>query len=306
MRNLAVALELRTIVNKLDAAGVDFIVLKGLPLTYRVFGRLDARRIRDNDLLVRAGDVDRALGVLRDCGYELAEPGVLLDKASWRTNQVSLVRRGPTGRAGAADLHWRAFHPWFFDVPEAVEWAHARPFQVNGLTVKVFDEPLTLLHLAAHFAQHAFSEAWILRDVATAWNVWHRDLDGDELRRLARDTGTAHVLEFALRAAEDLGLLVAPPPPASSRRVAALRRVLPARRLFEPRPDPDHRRNLLVFLLTGLRQAPRYLAQGLFPTPESMSARYGRPVSGWLYLRYATRPFRALRRALKSASTPSR
>jgi hypothetical protein len=299
-RNLLLTSELLNIARGFDAAGVEFVVLKGVPLAHRIFGRLDARRIRDNDILVHPGDVDRALDVLRDCGYEPVIPGLILRKELRRTNQHAMVHRLPTGGVMLAELHWRAFSG-FFDVPEAIEWEHTQPFPLNGATVRVFDEPLTLLHLAAHFAHHAFSEAWILRDVAAAWNAWGRDIDRDGLLRLARDTGTEHVLEFALRAAEDLDLLVVPAPPSGSWRTAVLRRLLPTRRLFEPRPRPDHRRTLLVFHLTGLRLVPRYLAQGMFPTIEHMSAIYDRPISRWLYLRYATRPFRALRRALWNA-----
>src|SRR5262249_46294210 len=229
----------------------------GVPLAYRVFGRLDARRIRDNDLLVRPHDVHRGLDVLREAGYAPATPGLHAGREMRRTNQHVMVRRLASRSLARAELHWRAFHPWFFDVAESIEWAHAQPFALSGIEVRVFDEALTLLHLAAHFAQHAFSEAWILRDVAAAWNAWHRVVDHDELRRLAADTATAGVLEFALRAAQDVDLLVAPSPFTGSRRAAALRRIVPTPRLFEPRPDPDHRRNLLVFLLTGLRRAPR-------------------------------------------------
>jgi hypothetical protein len=210
-----------------------------------------------------------------------------------------MTSRLPSGAAAYAEVHWRAFHPWFFDVAEEVEWRHTEPFTLQGVAVSVFDPPLTLLHLAAHFAQHGFSEAWILRDVAAAWNTWHRVLDGDALLALARETGTVSVLDFALSAATDLELLAAPAPAIGDRRAAVLRRLLPARRLFEPRPRPDHRRNLLVLLLTGLRRTPRYLVHGLFPTIERMSATYGEPVSARLYLRYAGRPLRALRRALR-------
>jgi hypothetical protein len=300
-RNLLLTAELLHIARGFDAAGVAFVVLKGVPLAHRIFGRLDARRIRDNDILVRPRDVDRALEVLRDGGYEPLNPGLLARKEFRRTNQHALVHRLPAGGVALAELHWSAFHPWFFRVPEEIEWGHTQPFQLNGVAVRVFDEVLTLLHLTAHFAQHAFSEPWILRDVAAAWNTWHHDIDRGALLRLAQDTGTQHVLEFALRAAQDLDLLVAPVRLTGSRRAGVLRRLLPVRRLFEPRPSPDHRRTMLVFLLTGLRQVPRYLAHGMFPTIEGMSVIYGRPVSGWLYLRYATRPFRALRRALWNA-----
>jgi hypothetical protein len=129
--------------------------------------------------------------------------------------------------------------------------------------------------------------------------VWGRDLALDDLLGLGRETGTRHVLEFALRAAEDVGLVEIPPALRRSSRVAMLRRLLPADRLFERRPVVDHRRRMLVFLLTGVHRAPRYLASAMFPTVERMSVIYGAPASARLYLRYAGRPFRALGRALR-------
>jgi hypothetical protein len=297
-RNLLLTSELLNIARGFDAAGVEFIVLKGVPLAHRIFGRLDARRIRDNDILVHPRDVDRALAILRGGGYEPLHRGLDVGKERRRVNQHAMVQRLRSGRLVLAELHWSAFHPWFFRVPEEIEWGHTEAFRLNGLAVKVFDKPLTLLHLAAHHAQHAFSGAWILRDLAAAWNAWHGEIDVATLARLARDTGTAHVFEFAVRAAQDLDLLVAPAPVIGSRRAAVLRRLLPTSRLFEPRPDPDHRRRMLVFLLTGVWRMPRYLVHGMLPTVERMSATYGKPITGTLYLRYATRPFRALRRAL--------
>jgi hypothetical protein len=243
-RNLRVTSELLAIARGLDAAGVPFIVLKGVPLAYRLFGRLEARRIRDNDILVRPADVERAVAALHLLGYEPQYPGLRIGKERARNNQYALLRRRASGGVACAEVHWSAFYPRFFDVPDDVAWGHTQPFTLHGMTMRVFDEPLTLLHLAAHFAQHGFSAAWILRDVAAAWNAWHGEIDRDALLALARDTGTTHVLAFALRAASDLGLLLAPPPATRSWRAAALRRMLPARRLLEPRPEPDHRRRL--------------------------------------------------------------
>ena len=299
-RNLELTSELLSIASSLDAAGVPFVVLKGVPLAYRIFGRLEARRIRDNDILVPLAHVARGIEALRGCGYAEEHPGLARGEELRRTNQSLMVQQRPGAVRLCAELHWRAFYPEFFDVPEAVEWQHVSPFSLHGHTLRVFDEPLTLLHLAAHFAQHGFSQAWILRDVAAAWNTWHRDLDRQALRRLAVETRTLGVLEFALKAAQDLDWLAAPPAVLGSRRAAVLRRILPTRRLFEPRPEPDHRRNLLLFVLTGLRRAPRYLAHTMFPTIERMSVIYGRPASRRLYLRYATRPWRALQGAVKT------
>jgi Uncharacterised nucleotidyltransferase len=300
-RNLLLTSELLTIARRFDAAGVDFIVLKGVPLACRIFGRLDARRIRDTDILVHPADVERAYALLRECGYEPRLAGLVLRKELRTTNQIPLMRRLPAGDLVCVDLHWTAFDQDFFNVLEAIEWGHTEVFRLNGVGIKVFDPPLTLVHLAAHFAHHAFSEAWILRDVAAAWNTWHRDIDREELRRVARDCSMEHVLEFAFRVAEDFHLIEAAAPLTGSWRAAVLRRLLPARRLFEQRPNPDHRRRMLVVLVTGLRRMPRYFAHGMFPNIEHMSDIYGIPISGRLYLRYAARPFRGLRRAFRKA-----
>lgn len=258
-RNHMIASELLAIARGFDAAGIPFIVLKGVPLAYRIYGRLQDRRIRDNDLLLRHGDVDRAVEKLRSFAYTPFYPKVRPSREVGRTNEHEMTRIRPPGVTMRAEIHWNAFYPGFYDVPEAIEWAHTQPFVLNGITLNVFDEPLTLIHLAVQFAQHAVSEAWILRDVAAAWNTWHRDIDRDRLLGLARATGTVHALDFSLRAAGDLDLLVAPPALGGSRRAALLRRLIPSARLFEPRPFPDHWRTMLAFLLSKLRRAPRYL-----------------------------------------------
>ena len=68
-RNLLLADELDRLVRALHQGGVDVVVLKGVPLTQRLFGRLDARPMLDNDLLVRRTDAQQARDVLTGMGY---------------------------------------------------------------------------------------------------------------------------------------------------------------------------------------------------------------------------------------------
>jgi putative nucleotidyltransferase-like protein len=72
--NLTLVSELFHIADALEERGIDLIVLKGLPLSKRLFGRIDRRPLADNDLLVHVADVPRARKTLRELGYRNAYP----------------------------------------------------------------------------------------------------------------------------------------------------------------------------------------------------------------------------------------
>ncbi|MGH7856329.1 MAG: nucleotidyltransferase family protein, partial [Candidatus Binatia bacterium] len=266
-----------------------------------LFGRLDARSMVDNDVMVRRRDVARARDVLISLGYE---PLPFRDLAAdLRTNfQYPMSRRVPGGAPAVAEIHWSAFPPDLYPVSEELLWRHVEPFELRGERLTVFDRPMTIVHLASHFAQHRFSEPRILRDLAAAWNLWGGSIDRSVLFEIARETGLLHALDYTFLSAADRGLLQAEPPRIGSRRAARLRRWLPASRLGEARPRHDYARMLLSLLLVDPRRLPRWILRRGFPPIETMAVIYGRPPSPALYLRYLTRPFRPLRRMLSSGS----
>lgn len=292
--NLMLEEELRTIVRSLSRHAIDLIVLKGIPLALRLFDRVDARVITDNDLLVHARDVVRACDVLRELGYEPVDARTVASQIP-RDFQYRMGKPIPGGGWLRAEIHWNAFPTDLHPVPEDLLWAHREPFRAIGLDVGVFDRPLTLVHLASHFAQDHFANRQTLRDVAQAWNRWYAEHDASDLVSLAAETGLTHTLDFALLSASDAGLLAGPPPPIGSRRAARLRRLLPAGRLFEPRPEKDYRRWLYGLLLTEPRHAARWLRRSAFPPLETLAAWSEKPPSARLYARYLVRPFRPLR-----------
>jgi hypothetical protein len=206
----------------------------------------------------------------------------------------------PVGADGevSAELHWSAFPTDLYPIDEEILWTRSESFDLGSRWVRVFDRPLTLIHLAAHFAQHLFAVRSILDDVAVAWNRWGAAIDHEDLVALARATELTAVLDFALGSAADLGMLAPPAAELCSPRAARLRRLLPAERLFTPRPEVDHIRMLLALLLVNPRRIPRWARNLLFPPIENLSVIVGRPVSPALYLRYFTRPLRPLARVL--------
>lgn len=296
-RNLQLEAELLRVLDAFGAAGIAVIVLKGVPLTRRLHGRLDARHMVDNDVLVRRTDVGIAGRCLSELGYT-HEPYHSLE-GDLRSNYQSALRRTtPSGSQLWLELHWSAFPPSMFPVSESLQWERTQTFLLKGRTVKVFDPAMTMVHLAAHFAQHRCAQPHILRDVAAAWNEWHDQIDLDDLSTLARRTGVTATFAYVFRAISELGWVKAPPPEFHSRKAALLRRLLPSRRLLESEVS-RYERSLLTALLLSARRAPGWLLRQAAPPLDRMAVIYEQPVSDWLYLRYPTRPLRALRRLLE-------
>jgi putative nucleotidyltransferase-like protein len=293
-QNLLLFSELKRIEQALRRSGIDSIVLKGLPLTLRLFGRLDGREMIDNDVLVHRRDVPRAVEALIDIGYAnmpfcTVEPQLPINFSY----ALVLKEGGPT-----AELHWNIVHPLLFDLPEEMVWGHTETFELRDLPVRVLDKPLTLLHLAAHFHQHCFSKPSILRDLGRAWNLWHAEVSGSELLGLARQAGLSHVVDHAFSCADRLGMLESSPPAIASRRTALVHRLLPAEEIRAPRPKHDYWRAMLALLLVAPRKVPGWIRAQVFPPIEKLAEVHQRPVSPGLYFRYFTRPFRPLARML--------
>lgn len=296
-RSLLLEAELFRILAALDARSIPVIVLKGIPLARRLFGRIDARNSFDNDVLVRGCDVREACLAMAAAGYLSIDCRTIECQLNVDF-QYRMAR--PVGAAGevSAELHWSAFPTDLYPVDEKILWTHSESFHVGRRWVRVFDRPLTIIHLAAHFAQHLFAVRSILDDVAAAWNCWGAAIDHEDLVALAGAAELTAVLDFALSSAADLGMLALPTPELRSPRAARLRRLLPAEQLFTERPEVDHMRMLLALLLASPWRIPRWARNLLFPPIENMSVIVGRPVSPALYLRYFTRPLRPLGRLL--------
>jgi hypothetical protein len=297
-RNLLLEAELLSIVPALAASGIPSIVLKGIPLARRVFGRLDSREVLDNDILVHRVDAPRACAVIESLGYAPLD-GRRIERQLDFDFQYCLQSMAADGSVrSSVDLHWNAFQPDLYPVAEEDLWAHAEPFDLRGRTILVFDKVLTIVHLAAHYAQHWFGQPSILRDVAAAWNRWHAEIDAQQLGETALAVHGTHVVDYAFGIAADLDMLTAAPPLLGSRRAARLRRWLPAHRLRDVSAESRNLRMLLGLTLAPPRQLPKWLRNVLLPPLENFAAWHGGAVSPALRVRYFARPFRAVGRAL--------
>ncbi|GAB3855891.1 hypothetical protein GCM10028801_12210 [Nocardioides maradonensis] len=154
----------------LTEAGLDVLVIKGLPLAVVTTGRTDARGAGDIDLFVSPASTVAAHRVLHEQGWHVPETGPV-EPGLWAWRH--LIRWGNAlayvGTAADVDLHWRlevtpGTHPGF----EAF-WQRRVEIDLGVGRVPTLAPADALRHLAAH------------REGAT----WLRTLV--DLRRLARD-----------------------------------------------------------------------------------------------------------------------
>lgn len=300
-QNLLLERELCQIASCFQRAGVELLVLKGVPLTRRLHGDLGKRYSVDNDLLVRRADVPRAEQLLAGLGYE-ASPGRKLAADLASTFQHPMRRGLPDGALVRAELHWHAFPPELFAVPEDELWHHASAYRLGEQQVLVFDPLLTLLHLASHHVQHRCAEAKVLDDVGAAWRRYGSEVDIDELARLAARLGLTGALAFSLDAAYRAGSCDAPSP-ITSRRARLLGRWLPP---ATHAADPSYASILGSLLLASPQKISGALLRELFPPPAILARVYGVEPSPSLIFRYPLRLLRPAQRWLSLQRAPRR
>lgn len=208
--NLLLRSELERISAAFRRENLAWLVLKGLPLAITVYGGLSERYCVDNDILVRRTDVATATRLLRTLGYESAARRTLRDDLA-ANFQHPMRRESVGGLVMRVEVHWNAFPPHLYDVPEALLWRRTETCSLGTCEVATFGPEMTLVHLASHFVQHRCAEPRILTDLGKAASVWRDTVDTVLLEQLAATTGTRAALAFGLGAAWRLGLTSVPP-----------------------------------------------------------------------------------------------
>ena len=294
-QNLALEAELATVYHALTEANMQAVVLKGFPLLRRLGLPISERPLADNDLLVRRADVRRADALLRALGYTDGSKRNL-DTALIVDYQHRMKRVLPNGHAALVEIHWRAFAPRLYDLPNDLEWSHVERMAAGGVQFEVLDRSLTLLHTAAHFVQHGLGEVRILSTLGAAWTKWGKEAGGAAFA-MARSNGMLPTLEYALFSAAALGFTASAPAP-RSRRARALIRLLPPARLLERRAHPDYLREFLALALISPARAVPIVVQTVVP-PLSAAREFADADDAWSLLRcYFGRPVRVTGRWL--------
>ncbi len=294
-RNLALAAELRVIARAFAEAGIDLVVLKGIPFARRLGRPLPRRALADNDLLVRRADALTAYHLMRELGYTLGQPQVALEDRIRETHESLLVCTRHGYRV-QADLHWGLVPDFLREPPEHLIWQGTEIVDIQGVPVRVLARSTTLIHLALHFAQHGFALAHAVEDLALAWNAWGPTIEIDTLLRAADTFHALAALDYSLRVAQSRLLITVAPPHIGSKRAGLLhRRSAEGRRPVDPLHDYI---GLVIAATFGTpRRAVKTVFRAAVPTKQTMLIANDSPTGPKIVVHYLGRPFRPIRYA---------
>lgn len=235
----------------LASAGIPTLVLKGAPLALASYAKPGARPMDDVDVAVPESRAREAIRILQAEGW--TSPHADLDARSVHAMPFR------NARGNGLDLHWYVLKETSGKPGEARFWDTSRAFEFNGVSTRMVDPPLALVHVLVHGLRTnpAPPVRWVA-DVLTLLRH-HPDLDWLSLvdfARAIRVTQRTHLGLAFVRQRFD-----APVPPEALEALAASRpdpveRTETAAVLFETRGLAGNAICMPVILLTDyLRQA---------------------------------------------------
>lgn len=138
-------------IERLAAAGIDTLVLKGAAASILYYRDDGVRAMEDVDVLVPPARLADTLAVLTAAGWEVApDNGPRALTAPWLTIRHSAGFRDAQGRS--FDLHWYVSADVRLEGADDAFWAAAVPIQLVGVTTRALCATDHLYHVMAHAA----------------------------------------------------------------------------------------------------------------------------------------------------------
>lgn len=238
------------------AHDVSPVVLKGLPLSLRLYGDVAARQVNDIDLYVPVGDYPAATEVMRATGWKLLRgraPG-----------DLEFVKNAD-GVMTMAELHATLGGPWHSDLPFPPVQSSRLP--VGGRDVLAMSGSFVAAYLSSHLLQHAVRPLLWLMDLKTHWDsmTTAERSDAHSSSRTAR-------LHGVLNLTEQWTTLLARVARGDSESTSLLRTVV-------LRPSPIRAFTQLVTTAATAGDAARCVLQLVWP--RNLRAEGRSPISIW-------------------------
>jgi hypothetical protein len=151
--DLRFRLTLERFLRQTDAVGLEVTLLKGASLALDLYPESALRSQGDLDLLVRPGDVRRALAAGARCGFFVAERALPVWWYRLAHFHVKLAPASPLLRE--VELHWALHHPsQLLTVRLPRLLARRVSVDIAGVRAWTLDRLDRLLHLVTHLARH--------------------------------------------------------------------------------------------------------------------------------------------------------
>jgi hypothetical protein len=297
--------ELANVLEALERAEVDVVLLKGTALAYTVYADPVSRLKGDTDAWIRTDRLPAAITALERLGYRSRSKG---DRPPALASLVGGEQQMISGIPGTGliELQWPAFRGEWTRHTTQIDHdalrARCLPVVVEGQRALVMAPGDTLIHLCHHQAiSHQFSFPGVRGLLDLHLIVESASLDWRGVVACAR----AWRLSTVVWAMLDLTrrLLDTPIPddvlnalaPSSGRR-RAIQRLQLDRMLIEMRSAGYHRRRFWIqlLLIDRLRDMARLIGRGLFPEDAWLCARYGAGTGASLWRARLLHPWRLL------------
>lgn len=176
------AAELRRLCTHLQKQRLPFLVLKGAPLSLRLYGDAGTRFAKDIDILVPEADVDKVHALLLALGYRRTIPHALLSASVMQyygqfrkdfvyRHQISNIE---------LELHWRlAQNPCLLSMDAFQPFQHCQACRLADVDVPVLCDAHNALYLCMHAGNSNWKRmSWLCDIAALLWRPldWHRVL----------------------------------------------------------------------------------------------------------------------------------
>lgn len=169
--NLQATKELLTVIESLEAAGIDVIPYRGPVLASEAYDAIELRQFTDLDILLRREDIQSAKAVLADEGYrakyERAETDQLSRCQEWA--YTHFTRDYPfchLNRQATVELHWRVLELYFpTRISLETVWNRRETTTIAGRELQTLSPEDRLLMTCVHGSKHHWPRLMWISDI---------------------------------------------------------------------------------------------------------------------------------------------
>jgi len=158
------------ITDRLRENSIPFVCLKGPMLSYRIYGDASVRFSHDIDLLLEMPDLERAISLMKESGYLIAEG---IDWPTDKVRQDLMIRSSQhislynKELRFSVELHWTIMYSLTLPQKKVLELVKENliTMEFSGRVFTVMNKEFELLFLLIHGARHEWCRLKWLTDI---------------------------------------------------------------------------------------------------------------------------------------------